>query len=53
MDDRDALLLNPLERIHQKRCGEAIQVAIVYGAKHMPAVVHHLEPAVRLLGARR
>jgi hypothetical protein len=31
-----------LDRIHEERCEEAIQVAIVYGAGHMPAVVHHL-----------
>lgn len=42
MDDRDALLLKALERIHEERCAETIQVAIVYSAKHMPAVVHHL-----------
>jgi hypothetical protein len=41
-DDRDAHLLGALDRIHEERCNEAIQVAIVYGARHMPAVVRHL-----------
>jgi len=31
-----------LERIHEERCDEAIQVAIVYGAAHMPPVVRYL-----------
>ena len=42
VDDRDAHLLSALDRIHEERCGEAIQVGVVYGASHMPAVVHHL-----------
>jgi hypothetical protein len=41
-DDRDAHLLAALARIHEARCDEAIEVAIVYGAKHMPAVVVYL-----------
>ncbi len=31
-----------LERVHEERCNEAIHVAIVYGAGHMPAVVRYL-----------
>jgi hypothetical protein len=42
VDDRDAHLVAALDRIHEERCSEAIQVAIVYGAGHMPAVVNHL-----------
>lgn len=42
VDDRDVRLLAALDRIHEERCNEAIQVAIVYGARHMPAVVRHL-----------
>ena len=41
-DDRDARLLAALERIHDERCHEPIQVAIVYGAAHMGAVVSYL-----------
>jgi hypothetical protein len=40
--DRDAYLQAALDRIHQEHCNEAIQVAVVYGAGHMPAVVHYL-----------
>lgn len=43
VDDRDAHLVAALDRIHGERCSEAIQVAIVYGASHMPAVVRHLK----------
>ncbi len=39
---RDVHLLAALERIHEERCDEAIQAAIVYGAVHMPAVVRYL-----------
>lgn len=42
VDARDVRLLAALDRIHEERCNEAIQVAIVYGARHMPAVVRHL-----------
>src|SRR2546430_564611 len=41
-DDRDACLLAALERIHDERCHEPIQVAVVYGAAHMGAVVSYL-----------
>jgi hypothetical protein len=40
--DRDTHLQLALERIHDEHCNEAIQVAIVYGAAHMPAVAHYL-----------
>jgi hypothetical protein len=36
--DRDALLIDALTSIHQQRSAEAIRVAVVYGAGHMPAV---------------
>ncbi|MGC5019086.1 hypothetical protein [Micromonospora sp. DT47] len=42
VDDRDALLLDALAKIHEARCGESIDVAVVYGARHMPAVLHGL-----------
>ena len=38
-DERDALLLATLDDIHRERSGEAIVVAVVYGAAHMRAVV--------------
>jgi hypothetical protein len=46
-DERDAPLLRALERIHDERHDEAIQVAVVYGAGHMGAVVHHLDRKFR------
>jgi hypothetical protein len=36
--DRDALLIDTLASIHQERSAEAIRVAVVYGAGHMPGV---------------
>ncbi|MBO0838894.1 MAG: hypothetical protein J2P28_25725 [Actinobacteria bacterium] len=42
VDDRDQPLLRCLDGIHQSRSHEAIDVAIVYGATHMRAVVEHL-----------
>jgi len=36
--DRDVLLIDTLTSIHKERCTEAIKVAVVYGAGHMPAV---------------
>ncbi len=42
VDDRDALLLAALSKIHDDRCDEAIDVAVIYGAAHMPAVIHGL-----------
>lgn len=42
VDDRDRRLLDCLDRIHRDRCEEDIEVAVVYGARHMRAVVHVL-----------
>jgi hypothetical protein len=39
---RDALLVDSLTTIHQQRQAEAIDVAVVYGAGHMPALTHEL-----------
>ncbi|MEV0898520.1 hypothetical protein [Actinoplanes sp. NPDC049802] len=40
--DRDAMLLQALYRLHEERCDEQIEVAVVYGAGHVPAIVHGL-----------
>jgi hypothetical protein len=40
--DRDDRLLATLCRLHEERCGEGIEVAVVYGAAHVPAVVRGL-----------
>ncbi|HET6214891.1 MAG TPA: hypothetical protein VFE14_18630 [Micromonosporaceae bacterium] len=40
--DRDGRLLAALCRIHEQRGDEDIEVAVVYGAAHIPAVVHGL-----------
>ncbi|GIE31608.1 hypothetical protein Ait01nite_046530 [Actinoplanes italicus] len=42
LGDRDAMLLEALYRLHEERGTENIEVAVVYGAGHMPAVVHGL-----------
>jgi hypothetical protein len=42
VDRRDELLVAALEQIHQRHCGEPIDVAVVYGAGHMPAVARYL-----------
>jgi tetratricopeptide (TPR) repeat protein len=42
LTDRDELLLAALRRIHDERAHERIEVAVVYGAGHMPAVVQGL-----------
>jgi hypothetical protein len=42
VDQRDAILLEALSEIHEARCTESIDVAVVYGAGHVPAVVHGL-----------
>jgi hypothetical protein len=39
---RDEPLLRCLDEIHQQRCSEDIDVAVVYGALHMRAVVEYL-----------
>lgn len=42
VDDRDRLLVRALDSIHEQRRHEAVEVAVVYGAGHMPAVVQYL-----------
>jgi hypothetical protein len=42
VDRRDRLLIAALDRIHRERCHEAITVAVVYGAWHVPAVIDGL-----------
>jgi hypothetical protein len=42
IDHRDALLTDCLASIHEARRGEDIDVAVVYGAGHLPAVTHEL-----------
>ncbi|GIH20622.1 hypothetical protein [Rugosimonospora africana] len=39
-EQRDRLLIAELDRIHQQRHGEAITVAVVYGANHVAPTVH-------------
>jgi hypothetical protein len=36
---RDSSLLKALASIHEERCEEPIRVAVVYGARHVPAVI--------------
>jgi UDP-N-acetylmuramyl pentapeptide synthase len=40
--ERDMRLRKCIDEIHQRRSSEDIDVAIVYGATHMRAVVHYL-----------
>ena len=42
VDRRDGLLVSTLDTIHSEHRTEPMTVAVVYGAGHMPAVVHHL-----------
>jgi hypothetical protein len=42
LDQRDALLCEAVTRIHTQRCDEDINVAVVYGAAHVPPLVAHL-----------
>jgi hypothetical protein len=42
MDNRDDQLLEALTAVHDTRADERIDVAVVYGAAHMPAVVNGL-----------
>jgi hypothetical protein len=42
VDDRDALLLDALSDIHRQRCEEPVDVAVIHGAAHMPAVIYRL-----------
>lgn len=45
LDDRDDLLVAALSRLHEERAAEPLDVAVVYGAAHMPAVVRRLNAA--------
>ena len=40
--ERDERLLTALCRLHEERSGESIEVAVVYGAAQVPAVVRGL-----------
>jgi hypothetical protein len=42
LDRRDARLLEALYALHEQRCDEAIEVAVVYGAGHVRAIVRGL-----------
>jgi pheromone shutdown protein TraB len=42
LDHRDTCLVDCLASVHQARQTETIDVAVVYGADHMPAVTHEL-----------
>jgi hypothetical protein len=42
MHERDRRLLAALSELHERHCSENIDVAVVYGAAHVPAVVHGL-----------
>jgi hypothetical protein len=39
-EQRDRLLIAELDRIHRQRQHEAIKVAVVYGAEHVPPLIH-------------
>ncbi len=39
---RDGLLVDCLASIHEAHHNENINVAVVYGAEHMPAITHEL-----------
>jgi hypothetical protein len=39
-DQRDKLLIAELDEIHRQRKHEAITVAVVYGAQHVPPAIH-------------
>jgi len=43
LDERDERLLDCLSRLHEERGEEKIEVAVVYGAGHVPAIVHGLQ----------
>jgi tetratricopeptide (TPR) repeat protein len=42
LGERDRRLLAALLRLHEERGTEALKVAVVYGAGHVPAIVHGL-----------
>ncbi len=48
-DERDQLLIQALMAVHEQRNREPIKVAVVYGAGHMPAVLHALSARHRYL----
>jgi hypothetical protein len=41
-DERDVLLCEAVTRIHDERCEEDVNVAVVYGAEHVAPLVAHL-----------
>ena len=41
-DQRDRLLMTALDAVHDRCSGDAITVAVVYGAAHVPPVTHGL-----------
>jgi hypothetical protein len=45
-DDRDALLIEAVTKIHAERQNERIDVAVVYGAGHVPPLVTYLMAAL-------
>lgn len=45
VDRRDDMVASALDTIHDEHRNEPMTVAVVYGAGHMPAVVHHLAAA--------
>jgi hypothetical protein len=45
-DERDALLIKAMAEIHEERQNERIDVAIVYGAAHVPPVVTYMMAAL-------
>jgi len=47
VDDRDERLVATLTQVHRERHGDAIDVAVVYGAHHMYAVVSALRSEFR------
>lgn len=49
VDTRDRLLVEALVKLHEERSHEPIRVAVVYGAGHIPAVVHSLSRRYRYI----
>jgi hypothetical protein len=43
LDHRDALLMRALASIYEERHHEEIDVAVVYGAGHMPVIAHAMQ----------
>jgi hypothetical protein len=42
LDQRDQRLVEALQDVHSRRATEPIRVGVLYGAGHMPAVIHKL-----------